>query len=205
MANWAQFGDFHLGVYSLLLPAVQTLMAVCWVILRGQEIYSVIQATLSLLYIVANCHFFSVVSWKDIKYLQKCEGCAHFCEIQYIFTDIVGQQMCWYEVRALPRAKKAVFWSGDKEAYNTAGARLKARIKGAKRRHQQRLERDLNTNSTNSLWQVIQNVTGHKSRSAPFMCEAIFTPSGQAYVSNHGGCEKNLNSKTTPQRGLWLI
>ncbi len=60
-------------------------MAVCWVILRGQQIYTVIQAVHSLLYIVAKCHFFSVVTWKDIiTYLQKCEGCTHFCEILYI-------------------------------------------------------------------------------------------------------------------------
>ncbi len=58
----------------------------CWVILRGKQIYTVIQAVHSLLYIVAKCHFFSVVTWKDIiKYLQKCEGCTHFCEILYIY------------------------------------------------------------------------------------------------------------------------
>ncbi len=39
----------------------------------------------SLLYIAAKCHFFSIVTWKDIiKYLQKCEGCTHFCEILYL-------------------------------------------------------------------------------------------------------------------------
>ncbi len=37
-----------------------------WVILKGQQIYTVIQAVHSLLYIVAKCHFFSVVTWKDI-------------------------------------------------------------------------------------------------------------------------------------------
>ncbi len=47
----------------------------------GQQIYTVIQAVHSLLYIVAKCHFFSVVTWKYIiKYLQKCEGCTHFCD-----------------------------------------------------------------------------------------------------------------------------
>ncbi len=60
-------------------------MTVCWVILRGQLIYTVIQAVHSLLYIVAKCNFFSVVTWKDIRYLQKCEGCTHFCEIVYIY------------------------------------------------------------------------------------------------------------------------
>ncbi len=61
-------------------------MAVCWVILRGQQIYTVIQAVHSLLCIVAKCHFFSVVTWKDIiKYFQKCDGCTQFCERLYIY------------------------------------------------------------------------------------------------------------------------
>ncbi len=39
---------------------------------EGQQIWTVIQAVHSLLYIVAKCHFFSVVTWKYIiKYLQK--------------------------------------------------------------------------------------------------------------------------------------
>ncbi len=47
--------------------------------------HTFIQAVHSLLYTVAKCHFFSVVPWKDIiKYLQKCEGCTHFCEMLYI-------------------------------------------------------------------------------------------------------------------------
>ncbi len=67
----------------------QGLMAVCWVILRGQYIYTVIQAVLSLLYIEAKCRFFSVVTWKDIiKYLQNCEGCTRFCEILCIYIYI---------------------------------------------------------------------------------------------------------------------
>ncbi len=49
---------------------------------EGTETYTVIQAVHSLLFIVAKCNFFSVVTWKNIiKYLQKCEGCTHFCEI----------------------------------------------------------------------------------------------------------------------------
>ncbi len=60
-------------------------MAVCWVILRGQQMYTVTQAVHSLLYIVAKSHFFSVVTWKDII---KCEGCNHFCEILYLFALI---------------------------------------------------------------------------------------------------------------------
>ncbi len=41
-------------------------MAVCWVNLRRQQIYTVIQAVHALLYIIAHCHLFSVVTWKDI-------------------------------------------------------------------------------------------------------------------------------------------
>ncbi len=62
-------------------------MAVCWVILKGQQIYTVKRVVHSLLYTVAKCNFFSVVTWNDIiKYLHKCEGCTQFCEILYIFT-----------------------------------------------------------------------------------------------------------------------
>ena len=39
------------------------------------------------------------------------------------------------------------------------------------REHQQRLERDLNNNNTQDMWQAIQNVIGSKSSSAPVMCE----------------------------------
>ncbi len=53
--------------------------------MRGQQIYTVIQAVHSLLYIVEKFHFFSVVTWKDIiKYLQNVSG-SHFCEIIYIY------------------------------------------------------------------------------------------------------------------------
>ncbi len=43
-------------------------------------------------------------------------------------------QKAWMngEVRALSRAKKAAFQSGDKEAYNTTRARLKAGCQGGK-------------------------------------------------------------------------
>ncbi len=68
---WAQFGHFHLGLYSLLWPAVYTLMAV--ELFLGDSKF--IQAVHSLLNLVAKCHFLSVVTWKGIiKYLQKCEG-----------------------------------------------------------------------------------------------------------------------------------
>ncbi len=64
-------------------------MAVCWVILRGPQIYTVTQAVHSLLYIVVKFHLFRVVTWKYIiKYLLKCEGCTHFCEILYLFALI---------------------------------------------------------------------------------------------------------------------
>ncbi len=52
-------------------------------------LFTVIQAVHSLLYIVAKCHFFSVVTWKNIKYLHKCEGCTHICEILYILSCMI--------------------------------------------------------------------------------------------------------------------
>ncbi len=53
----------------------------CWVILMGQQMYTVIQAVHSLLYIVAKCHFFSVVTWKYIiKYLQKWGVYSLLCD-----------------------------------------------------------------------------------------------------------------------------
>ncbi len=56
-------------------------------LLRDVVIYPVIQAVHSLLYIVAKYHFYSIITWKDIlKYLQKCEGCTHFCEILYVYV-----------------------------------------------------------------------------------------------------------------------
>ncbi len=80
-------------------------------------------------------------------------------------------QKAWMkrEMRALSRAKKAAFRSGDKEAYNTTRVRLKADNKKEKQRYQERLERDLNK----YMWQAIQNITGYKSRSTPIMCEAM--------------------------------
>ncbi len=67
-------------------------MAVCYfvkVILRGQQIYTVIQDVHSLFYIVAKCHFFSVVTWKHIiKCLQKCEGCTIYILVLSIYILI---------------------------------------------------------------------------------------------------------------------
>ena len=73
--------------------------------------------------------------------------------------------------------------------------------------------RDLNTTNTKDMWEVVHNVMGYKSRSAPIMCEATlpdelntfyahfdllnkesavkFTPPPEDSVSIHRGCEKN--------------
>ncbi len=58
----------------------------------------------TLLYIVAKCHFFSVVTWKDIiKYLQKCEVTSilflpHRCNLNmYIYID-KNVHKHWYNV-----------------------------------------------------------------------------------------------------------
>ena len=86
--------------------------------------------------------------------------------------------------------------------------RLKTGIKEAKRGHQQRLERDLNTNSTKDMWQVIQNVTGappvwgNAARWAEHILSLLYSPQqrlstyftsrGLTTVSNHGGYEKTV-------------
>ena len=91
MADWAQFGHFHLGMYLLLLPAVQTLMAVCWVFEQTVNLHCYTSCTLTL-----HCSKVSFlqcwkryliwyekyIQWKDmIEYLQEREGCTCFCEM----------------------------------------------------------------------------------------------------------------------------
>lgn len=50
-----------------------------------------------------------------------------------------------------PEPKKLPFGTGDMEAYNTRTI-VKAGIKEAKWRHQQRLDRDLNNNNTKDIF-----------------------------------------------------
>ncbi len=102
------------------------------------------------------------------------------------------------EVRALSRAKKAAFKSGDKEAYSTARAKPKAGIKEAKRRHHQRLERDLNINNSKDMWQVVKSVTGYKSRSAPIMCEATLPDKLNTFYANFDLLNSESAVKSTP-------
>ncbi|KAI3356596.1 hypothetical protein L3Q82_017796, partial [Scortum barcoo] len=71
--------------------------------------------------------------------------------------------------RALSRAKKDASQSGDKEVHSTARARLKSGIKLEEQMHQERLERDLNTNNTKNMWEAIQTITGPH-------CQMSWTP-----------------------------
>ncbi len=63
-------------------------------------------------------------------------------------------------------------------------------MKEAKRRNQERLERDLNTNNTKDMWKAIQTITGYKSRSAPLSscvrprCQVSLTPFTLALISS---------------------
>ena len=75
-----------------------------------------------------------------------------------------GELRAPFRAKTLPFSPVARKHSQSKAVMDVAG------IKEAKRRHQHRVERDLNTNSTKDMWQVIQNVTGDKSRSAPIIC-----------------------------------
>lgn len=56
-----------------------------------------------------------------------------------------------------PELNKLPFWSGDMNAHIhiTARVKMQAGIKEANVRHQQRLERGLNTSNTKAVWQVI--------------------------------------------------
>ncbi len=90
-------------------------------------------------------------------YISKCVDGVMIIKKMKSFSN----QKAWMNGVKVSRAKKAAFWSGDKEAYSTAIARLKAGIKEAKRRHQ---ERDLNTNNPKDVWQVIQQERPHHAR-----------------------------------------
>ncbi len=84
-------------------------MAVCWVILRGQQIYTVIQAEHSLLYIVVKCHFFSVVTWKYNKIFTKMWGVYSLlwdtvCTYIYIYASCVNV-LCLKTFSAIPFKK----------------------------------------------------------------------------------------------------
>ncbi len=70
-----------------------------------EHIYTVIQAVHSLLYIVAKCHFFSVVTWKDII---KCEG-GVLTSVRYC---IYFNHLSWTYDHCLPgQAFRGAFWT----------------------------------------------------------------------------------------------
>ncbi len=68
----------------------------CLVISRGQQIYTVIQAVHSLLYIVAKCHFFNLVTWKDIIKYKKMWG------VYSLLWDTVYRKISGWEVTKCP-------------------------------------------------------------------------------------------------------
>lgn len=73
--NWTQFRHFP----SVLLPAVQTFIAVCWVILIGHYIHTVIDCAATFYFKVSSFQWFVI---KGIsKYLQDC---TKFCEIMNV-------------------------------------------------------------------------------------------------------------------------
>ena len=77
MSHWAQFGYFHLGVYSLLLPAVYTSMAVFSCFEGTANLHCYTSCTLTTLH----CINVSYPMKNIIKCLQQCEGCTRFCEL----------------------------------------------------------------------------------------------------------------------------
>lgn len=72
MANWAQFGHFHLGVYLHLLTAVSTLMGVCQVILWEREINGAVQ-TVHRIIGAASVILSAWLHENTIEYVYKCE------------------------------------------------------------------------------------------------------------------------------------
>lgn len=75
--KWERPSHFwkHFGIFSKSFLKIT-------VILRKEQIYTLIQAVHLLLYIVGKCHYFSVVTGRDIiKWSQKCEGCTHLITI----------------------------------------------------------------------------------------------------------------------------
>ena len=68
-----------------------------------------------LLFVVSKCHFVSVVPWRNIlKYLQKCEGCTHFCDTLYIFLSMDAH--VWPLIYFLHIIRRQ---SSDRLSYNT--------------------------------------------------------------------------------------
>ncbi len=114
--------------------------------------------------------------------------------MDHVYTMIPGSY------KALPHQgqKKAAFWPSDMEAYWTPRARLKAGIKEAKRRHQEGLEIDFNTKNTKDMWQAIQNITGHKSRSACIICEATLREELNTIYAHFDLLNKESAVKSSP-------
>ncbi len=89
MANWAQFGHFHLGVYSLLWQQFRHYGCVLSYFEGTANVDNCIQAVHSLLYIVSEVSFLQFWLMKRFnKIFTTYEGCTHFCEILYIYIYI---------------------------------------------------------------------------------------------------------------------
>lgn len=123
---------------------------------------------------------------------QDCIECTDLntgkCSEVQPLSDIIHQQMRWscgdHKDNHFPTWNpgwmlrwELYVWGAKKAAsshrwwaHNTGRARLKAGIKEATRRHQQRLERDLNMNRK-EMWQALQIITGCRSKTH-IICEA---------------------------------
>ncbi len=69
---WPNWTFLLRGVLTFVASGLENNGCVCWVILMGQQIYTVIQAVQT--YIVAKCNFFSVVTWKYINIYKNVRG-----------------------------------------------------------------------------------------------------------------------------------
>ncbi len=84
MANWAQFGHFHLGVYSLLWPAVLDIKAVCWVI-WGDSKCTLLYKLNTHYFTLYQCIIYSVLSHENI-HVRAVLTSVRYCTLTYFFV-----------------------------------------------------------------------------------------------------------------------
>lgn len=75
----------------------------------------------------------------------------------------------WFtkDIQLLRKKKNTAFIEGNKEQYNTAKYKLRAAIRKAKSKYAHRLEQQITSNDTKSIWQKIKNMTSYKKRPCP--------------------------------------
>ena len=119
--------------------------------------------------------------------------------ISYI-SKCVDNVVVTKTVRKFPNQKA---WMNVRRQRSIQHCRSKTEswLKEAKSHHQ-RLERDLNTNSNQDLWQEIQNVTGYKSRISSIMFEATLQDELNTFSACFDPLNKDCAVKSTEDQPL---